>query len=610
MKQFVVSTLLALSCTCYLSEAAAIERVKFWTHSKDLSPPQERHQGTIQEKKAETAEKGRKGNEDKNTVVSGISNEDKTTVVVKNPQGLLLVGSPVFKQGIINKKGVTCVQGLEICNLEIPGDADHLKAELNRLYFKKESITPHDIYLIKRAIISHWNKNHQPVVHVYLPEQKIVNGTLQLLVADPVIGEIRYKGHQHFAQENISQHVKLKKGDKLRTDLLSEDLKMINHNYFRQTNALFVPGSDMGTTDIEFVTEDRHTWRPYIGIDNSGYSTTGYNRFYAGVNVGNLFGADHLFDYQFTCASDPHKFMAHTAKYVLPTPWRHWVMIYGGISLSHLNTVDDKGKIVNNSGRNYQASLRYEIPLRSYSAFLHEFTIGYDFKHTNNDLLLGGSTKMSSSGSTISQLMAGYNAGWKSDRQKLSLCLEAFLSPGETLPDMEKSRFEELRYGASPEYAYGRFTFTQTLLLPANFDWRFTLRAQLASATLLPTEQQGVGGYDTVRGYLEREVSGDNALIANAEIRTPAVSLLSALGKQNMGDSFQLLGFLDVGFINNYTSSELEPKTSTLIGIGPGLRYHIGSHLVARADFGKQLRKTGLNHHFSNRLHFGIVASY
>lgn len=45
------------------------------------------------------------------------------------------------------------------------------------------------------------------------------------------------------------------------------------------------------------------------------------------------------------------------------------------------------------------------------------------------------------------------------------------------------------------------------------FEARF--RGQLASTNLLPSEQMGLGGYNSVRGYLERQVNVDNGLIVN-----------------------------------------------------------------------------------------------
>ncbi len=617
------TVLFSLALTCATLTAEAAPRFNFspkHCEQKESQLP-EKGQGKILFKKTEKKER----KESTSNKVSGsqIDYTDASSALIKQqPKGLLLVGATTFSTPEVNRRGAPDVVGLESSNLEIPGNAEALKSKLDALYFNKEKITPHDIYLVKMAIIDHWRDAHYPLVHVHLPEQKIVGGVLQLVVLDSLLGEIRYKGHRYFKEKNLAKHVSAQKGEKIRTDRLMEDLNSMNRNYFRKTNALFVPGQEPGTTDIEFITEDRMSWRPYIGIDNSGYRATDYMRLYAGVNIGNLFGADHLFDYQFSTAPNFHKFYAHTAKYAMPLPWKHWAMIYGGYSQA--STPIQQTSIPpapapqgdTNRGINYQASLRYEIPLRTYKGILHEITLGYDFKHTNNDILLNKQLVKVTSGVNISQLMLGYNLGYRTCKEKIAFTLEGFFSPGKTLGEMDPERFNNIRVGAGAQYLYGKAYFNYIRGLGKLFEGRVTLRGQLASKALLPSEQQGVGGYETVRGYLEREVNADNAAIGNFELRTSPIAILGCFKSKKIDDGLQFLAFLDYGLANNYgpiqSVGSINPpsKSTSLASIGPGARYYISTHLIARFDWGFQLRKTPFGDSSNNRIHFGLILSY
>ena len=106
--------------------------------------------------------------------------------------------------------------------------------------------------------------------------------------------------------------------------------------------------------------------------------------------------------------------------------------------------------------------------------------------------------------------------------------------------------------------------------------------AQIGSGNLVPSEQLGVGGYSTVRGYDEREANGDRGFVVNTELRTPAMALLGRFPKWKVDDQLQFLAFMDYGV----TSENIDPApnsgsetTSHLHSVGGGFRYTISRYL-------------------------------
>src|SRR5207344_943295 len=69
--------------------------------------------------------------------------------------------------------------------------------------------------------------------------------------------------------------------------------------------------------------------------------------------------------------------------------------------------------------------------------------------------------------------------------------------------------FEAQRPGASSSYSAVREGVAFTQLLPSDFILRAVANAQQTHDLLVPGEQFGMGGVDSVRGYYEREVASD-----------------------------------------------------------------------------------------------------
>ncbi len=134
---------------------------------------------------------------------------------------------------------------------------------------------------------------------------------------------------------------------------------------------------------------------------------------------------------------------------------------------------------------------------------------------------------------------------------------------------------------------------------------------QESDANLLPSEQLGLGGYDTVRGYDEREVNGDDGFLISTEVAAPPVSIFQIFGNSKIKDQLQFFGFVDYGgtSLHHVTAADVNPNTN-LLGVGPGFRYAINPYLTVRFDYGFQMIDTGFDGRHNSRADFGLVVSY
>jgi hemolysin activation/secretion protein len=147
-------------------------------------------------------------------------------------------------------------------------------------------------------------------------------------------------------------------------------------------------------------------------------------------------------------------------------------------------------------------------------------------------------------------------------RSELSLGVGAF---GATInAEPPDSRFVLWR----GQVGYLRKLGATSLLLRGNI--------QLADRPLVPLEQFGLGGEETVRGYRQDFLIADNGVSASAELYVPLFD----------GDSgkLQVVPFVELGTTWNNDRS-IEGDTNTLASLGLGLQYSLSDRFNARIDY-------------------------
>lgn len=525
-------------------------------------------------------------------------------------QGLILLKS----KESLNPAGYKNVHGVLAYQIDLPGNIVALKKEVRPLIEK--TLDRETLIQLKKRITTFYHHNNRPLVQITIPEQDISTGVVQLIVKESHLGKVEVTGNKWFMKKSIKKQIRLQEDENIAADILDQDLYWLNRNPFRQVDAIYSPGDEPGTTNLELITSDRFPLRTYAGIDNTGNDVTGNNRLFFGVDWGSVLGTDQRLSYQFATSSDFKRFYAHTLFYEVPLPWRHLLNLYGGYShVDATYTIPSvKGTHFHTNGWSMQASLRYDIPLKQHSNFLHDLIFGFDFKRTNNNLDLGGRPVIAENNVNLTQFMLGYNLGYQVERLTLSFEVEGFWSPGEWIADQSNADYHSLRSYSKNQYVYARSAFT--LIWDFYKCWKLhnTLRFQLASNNLLPSEEYGVGGNNTVRGYKERLVNGDDVFIWNAEIHTPPFSLLNPLaGYKKFHDEFEFLVFFDYGFQKVKRPVPQQNKTNNLVSIGPGIRYQVSPYVTFRADWGFQLHNItdpSISVGPHQRLHFALIAGY
>jgi hemolysin activation/secretion protein len=503
---------------------------------------------------------------------------------------------------------VKAFQGVQIKG--VSGD-EKLLNDLMTSHFGNP-LTEGEISCIKKEVLGYYQGEDRCALTVIAPCQDLTNGVLTLIVIESKLGGIRVTGNRHFSSEQFCKAISLQPDQPISRKQLVKEVQWLNENPFRKVDVVYAPGTAFGTTDIELVVNDRRTIRFYSGFDNTGNDTTGNNRIYAGFNWGDVFGLDHIFSYQFTTAPEYNRFWAHTGTYTIPLPWYNTLIFFGGYSQIHakFRSFEAPAEIFSNKGASWQVSARYDIPLPLFTFALHEFTLGYDFKNTNSNLFFGAiPVNPNPTHVNLGQFMASYNIGYESKDIYTSFELEGFWSPGEWYPNQTNADYQELRLKAKNKYIYARSSFSFIWDFSSPFTFFSALRGQIANRNLLPSEEFGVGGYDTVRGYKEREVNGDDAFVMNLELQTKPRGFGEIFRKVKWIDDLILIAFFDYGMAIKNQTAFGQKKTDYLYSVGPGVKYQMFPYLNARLFYGIQLNDLGFGGPH-NRIHFQIVGSF
>lgn len=470
------------------------------------------------------------------------------------------------------------------------------------------ALTLRDLNQLTRDTVLYFRRHDRPVVDVLVPEQAIASGTVRILVIEGRLGEVRVEGGRWFTPAQIAGSVRARPGQVIAGGPLLADLVWINQNPFRQVDLVFSRGRQPGETDLVLRTRDRFPLRVYTGYEDNGNALTGYDRVLAGVNWGNAFGRDEQLSYQLSASPDFQKMVAHSASYAMPLQaLRHTLTFFGSYAESRPELA---GGLFDLEGRSWQLSARYRVPLSARGTWTRLLTAGVDFKRSNNNLSFGGMQVFAQENDVV-QAVAAFGLSGADKNGQTSGELTVAYSPGDLTSGNRAPAFQAARSFARPDYAYAKLEIERLTKLPAGLSWLVRGTAQLASTNLLGSEQLGLGGAANLRGYEEREANGDDGFILVNELHLLARREAQSVGAGQTGTRPDPYVFVDYGVVASHERLPGEPGHLELASAGVGFRYRLGGHLNLRADYGWQLKASGVSDgRRTARGHLSVILSY
>ena len=445
---------------------------------------------------------------------------------------------------------------------------------------------------IRRDVVQRFRQAGEPLVDVYLPEQDVSDGVIHIAVAEFHLGQVTARGNRYFSSALLERDMPVRPGKPIHDADVAKGLAVLNANPYRSVDVIYAPGAAANSTDLILQTEDRFALRVNAGYDDSGVPSIGRDRFFAGIDYGNLFGLDQQIAYQFTTSNDffsgnpqiegrPNRarFLAHSFSYTAPLPWLDQIELFGVYAQSTPRLDNSFAQ----TGISAQLSLRYDRRLPPLGDWQQLLQFGYDFKRSNNDLEFGG-MQVSTSNTHVHQFSVAYDLTRVDAVGQTHATATLVASPGHLDGDNSAESFETARMRAPPRYTYLQLFGQRDLAIGAGFALSARALAQWTPNTLLPSEEIGLGGDDSLRGYLPYVVQGDRGWHVQTELRTPAFSF----GVQSVG--LQPYVFFDAGHVWNRLDQQAETQAGVLASVGAGLRFQFSRFVNARVTYGQPLR--------------------
>lgn len=521
---------------------------------------------------------------------SEVDSAAKKTLLLKNLKGLVFLRDP--------QKVIT--SGMQ-------AEGVHIDGYLSESFFEdmggylNQPLYLENLNDILKKVVVYFRTQSTPVVDVYVPEQDITEGTVQVVILEGRVGIVKAEGNKFFSSKSLEGQIRTQPGEVIHGNSLAEDVDWLNKNPFRHVDLLLARGEERGQTDVILRTEDRFPLRLYGGYENSGNELTGRDRFLAGLNWGNAFDRGHLLDAQFTTSSNLSRMKAVSLHYEIPMDNHRTLEFFA----AYAKSVPDLDPFAL-SARSWELGSRYVMELPAVKLFRHNLNLGAEYKFSNSNLDFSNIPVFDKK-TEILQAVVGYTGSMPDIWGRTAFNMEMVYSPGSLLNYNNDESFDQYRTEASATYLYYKLDVDRLTALPKDFSWNVKARLQFSNGPLLGSEQLGLGGYSSVRGFEEREVNSDEGILLVNEIRTPNYDLSSKLHLPFRAGSLQFLGFWDYGLGNNRSDPDGSHVVSSM---GFGGRYRFGSNVSLRFDYGWQLNGKDEDIQSDSLGHVGLVVAY
>ena len=450
-------------------------------------------------------------------------------------------------------------------------------------------------------------------VVVYLPPQPVADGVVTLNVVEGKVGQVLVQGNQRLSAARVRAALpSLVQGATPRVRRIDAELQIANENPGRSMAVLLGPGAAPGEVQATVKVDEQPVHRFSASLDNSGNSRTGELRLGLGWQHADLTGHDDALSVNLqTSPTEPSMVRVASLGYRWPLPGlRAAVDLFAAYSNVDGGTQTIAAGDLSFAGAGRILGARTVWYLPRLGEFDQRLTTGLESRAYLNDCSVAG-------------LPAGACGAAGESVSVQPLSLEWAAQQGGSTPMLftvgvthnlalggkhgDQADFDAVRPGAPRRYTVWRGGAQGSM--PVLEDARVAARLSLQHSgdALVSGEQFGLGGALSVRGYEERELSGDSGWQLSVELLSPR---LGADWLPATAD-LRLLAFADAGEVHNQDGLACRAGSATCraSSVGVGLRLGWGP-VQLRADVARAMQNAITTERGDWRAHVAISASF
>lgn len=451
-------------------------------------------------------------------------------------------------------------------------------------------------------------------VVAFLPEQTAGGGVVRIRVVEGRLKRITVSGQQHYTEANIRGSLPaLQLGRTPEVRRIDAQIQMANENPAKTVQVLLQPGDDPGSIAAQVTVAEQPVQRFTLRTDNTGSDRTGRWRAALGWQHADAWGLDHVVSAELqTAPQKPSTVAVFSGAYRAPLYERALALdAYGAWSDVDGGKTNVAAGDLQFNGRGFVLGGRVSAYLPRLGNIDQRASVGLELRDYRNSCTIDGLPQdaCGSAGASVSlhPLSVGYTAQASGELAwGVSLNLTTNLALGGNSSSV--AAFEAARAGSSPRYLVMRASGNLSTALAGIASLQMRASGQYSGKPLVPGELFGIGGAQTVRGYEERELSGDWG--AQATLEVGSTNVAEAWFKWSQAD-LRAIAFVDAGWAGNRHGDPCQTgRSSCRIGaVGLGARVN-WRDVQLRMDLGHALAEGTRTHRGDNRLHAALNFSF
>lgn len=464
---------------------------------------------------------------------------------------------------------------ITVNNFEVTGSTVFSPEELQSVVseYQGRPLSLSELFQVRSAITKLYTESGYVNSGAYIPPQELEDGTVTIAVLEGQLEGINVTGTKRLNPSYIRSRLEVAAEAPVNVESLLEALQLLRLDpLIKNVSAELSAGVAPGTSSLDVEIEEAKAFKVTTNFDNRRSPSVGSNRRGVGLSHANLLGFGDKISLKYNNTEGSNSIDTF---YTLPVNAKNGSLRLA-FSYSNNDVIEEPFNPLDIESESTYYELGFRQPLILNPN--QEFTMGTAFSFQKRQTTLldtpfplspgaeeDGTTKISA----IRLFQEYVNRNDKQVlalRSQFSIGLDIFGSTtNDNAPD---SRFFAWR---------GLSQWVRRL----DEDFLFLLRGdvQLSASELVPLEQFRLGGFDSVRGYRQDLVLGDNGMSASAEVRVPIFRF------RKIDGVVQLAPFFDIGTVWN--KNELNViNNDFLAAVGIGINFSVADRINARLDWG------------------------
>ena len=475
-----------------------------------------------------------------------------------------------------------------LSGIELNGGGMYSDEELSAVYDDMigTEISLADLYGIANRIALKYRNDGYILTQVVVPPQTIENGTAQLQIVEGFIDNILIQGGENASSyelkviQDYAGHISA--GGALNIAEMERYLLLINDLPGVDARSVISPSqTTTGAADLLIIVE-RDPFEAIIGANNHGSRFLGPYQFTGQATVNSLLGLNEAITAQIVAAPDAGMELAYgSLGYQQPIgSWGTVLSIVGSI------TDTDPGYTLSPfevEGLSKSITVQAKHPIiRSRKTNIFG-RVAFDWRNVDskNNVELTRRDR-------IRAVRAGLQADFLDRLLGVAVnTIDLQISQGvDVFGASEEGDANMTRAAGDPTFTKGNIAVQRLQRVTSSVNILLSGRAQLSNNPLLSSEEFGVGGINTVRGYDPSEIVGDDGIAGKVELQwnTP-------IKETKLAKDLQLFGFLDSGRVWNQDPTNAGDKRNSITSTGGGVRFELPLDVDAEFVVAKPLHR-------------------